>query len=102
MPLLIRSKEATCRLRSESNAAEYYSSVLKMYEEELESSNGDPVVRMDLIRLKDWIRKYISWAYNWHFDNYQSGNDITDNEFLKERWPPPPKAPKLKIFQDLN
>jgi hypothetical protein len=102
MPIFIRSVEKTCQLRAESNAEEYYSNILKVHEESLESSGGDSVVRMDLIRLKDWIKNYISWAKKWHLDNYESGNDITDEEWLKERWPPPKKAPKRRIFEELT
>ena len=98
----INSLDLICQLRAESNAIEYYNNVLKLHEAALEDSNGDSVVRMDLLRLKDWIKKYIIWANKWHFDNYENGDDITDVEELKERWPPPAKAPKLKIFEEIN
>lgn len=102
MPLFIKSLDLICQLRAESNAIEYYNNVLKLHEAALEDSDGDSVVRMDLLRLKDWIKKYIIWANKWHLDNYENGDDITDIEELKERWPPPIKAPKLKIFEEIN
>lgn len=102
MPLFIKSAETTCQIRAESDAIEYYNNVLKLHEKNLEDTNGDSLARMDLVRLKDWIKKYIIWAKKWHIENYENGNDITDDEFLKERWPPPRKAPKKKIFDSLD
>ncbi len=101
MALYIKSHIVTCQSRAENDALEYYGNILKMHELALEESDGDSIARMDLIRLKAWIKEYITWANHWHLENYENASDITDHEELKLRYPPPRRAPKLRPFESI-
>lgn len=100
---VVRRAEDVALERAQSDCHYHYNVILSHYEEQAYSKELES--RNDLNKLKKWLLEYISWARKWHLNNFKFADDLYVDPECREALGdglPPPHAPKMKIFSELN
>ena len=98
-PIYIKPKEFVCEERAKKDAIYHYQPYINSLEKNLEKTNSTKI-RIELNRVKSWVKDYEDWAKLWHMSNYIRSFDIYNNpdHAAPDELNNPPKAPVVDVF----
>jgi hypothetical protein len=102
-PTYLVAPDVVCMNRAKNDANYHYLPYINSLQKLLEKKNSTKV-RLELNRVKQWVKEYEVWAKNWHKNNYVRLSDCYSNpeEAHPSECVPPPVAPFFEVYSDLN
>ena len=103
MPIYIKSREAVSLERSINDSKYYYDYFFELLKNQFEEEQSSEY-RMNFIRLKKWIERYRSFAYNYHINNFIQADDLYENPAHAKRFSygiKIPRAPFIEVFGEI-
>lgn len=102
-PTYLIAPDVVCMLRAKNDAIHHYKPYLESLERLLKKK-GSTKIRLEINRLKVWLKEYEEWAKDWHKKNYIKLSDCysnPDDAHISE-CKPPPIAPFVEVYFDFS
>jgi len=102
-PFYFKPIKIICLERAKKDTNFHYKNYLDSLEELLNKNNSTKI-RLELNRVKNWIKKYEDWAFHWHKKNYVKAQDsyVNPADAHPSECFEYPKAPFLEIFSEIK
>lgn len=102
-PFYFKAKKIVCLERAKKDTDFYYKNYLDSLEELLKKNNSTKI-RLEVIRVKAWIKKYEDWSYQWHSQNYIKAQDsyVNPEDAHPSECFDYPKSPFFEIFSEIK
>ena len=99
MPIYLKSKEFVCYERAESDFNFYFGEIFQIYEQNKEDSIES---KIDFLRIINWKKIFISYAFSWHKKHYEQASDIFVNKQDDNIHCLPDKCPEVPLFCEIT